>query len=94
MFARVTFNFGRNTGVVISDLAVQKQTGSGVRYVYTLESNGTVKYREMWKWACRIGNRYEIKSGVSAGMRVVTKGQTRLTNGTKVPACQIIITKQ
>jgi len=83
MFARVTFNFGRNTGVVISDLAVQKQIGSGVRYVYTLESNGTVKYREV-EVGRRIGNRYEIKSGVSAGMRVVTKGQARLTNGTKV----------
>ena len=83
MFARVTFNFGRNTGVVISDLAVQKQIGSGVRYVYTLESNGTVKYREV-EVGRRIGNRYEIKSGITAGMRVVTKGQARLTNGTKV----------
>ena len=83
MFARVSFNFGRNTGVVISDLAVQKQIGSGVRYVYTLESDGTVKYREV-EVGRRMGKRYEIKSGLSAGMRVVTKGQSRLTNGAKV----------
>lgn len=83
MFARVSFNFGRNTGVVISDLAVQKQIGSGVRYVYTLENDGTVKYREV-ELGRRIGNRYEVKSGLSAGMRVVNKGQSRLTNGAKV----------
>ena len=83
MFARVSFNFGRNTGVVISDLAVQKQIGSGVRYVYTLESDGTVKYREV-EVGRRMGKRYEIKSGLSVGMRVVTKGQSRLTNGAKV----------
>ncbi|MGM9868290.1 MAG: efflux RND transporter periplasmic adaptor subunit [Sodaliphilus sp.] len=83
MFARVSFNFGRNTGVVVNDLAVQKQIGSGVRYVYTLESDGTVKYREV-EVGRRMGKRYEIKSGLSAGMRVVTKGQSRLTNGTKV----------
>lgn len=83
MFARVKFNFGRNTSVTVSDLAVQKQVGSGVRYVYTLEGNGTVKYREV-EVGTRVGNRYEIKSGVSSGMRVVTKGQTRLTDGAKV----------
>ncbi len=83
MFARVKFNFGRSTSIVVSDLAVQKQIGSGVRYVYTLEGNGTVKYREV-EVGTRIGNRYEIKSGLSSGMRVVTKGITRLTNGAKV----------
>lgn len=83
MFARVKFNFGRTSGIVVSDLAVQKQIGSGLRYVYTLEDNGTVKFREV-EVGRRMGNRYEIKSGLSSGMRVVTKGHTRLTNGTKV----------
>ena len=64
-------------------MAVQKQIGSGVRYVYTLESDGTVKYREV-EVGRRMGKRYEIKSGLSAGMRVVTRGQSRLTNGAKV----------
>ncbi|MDO4510691.1 MAG: efflux RND transporter periplasmic adaptor subunit [Bacteroidales bacterium] len=83
MFARVQFNFGRNTSIVVSDRAVQKQIGSGVRYVYTLEDNGTVKFREV-ETGRHMGNRYEIKGGLTPGMRVVTKGHTRLTNGCKV----------
>ena len=37
MFARVTINFGTERRVVLPDLAVVKQTGSGDRYVYVYE---------------------------------------------------------
>jgi len=83
MFARVIFNFGSHRSVVLSDRAIQKQTGSGLRYVYTLESNGTVKFREV-ELGRRLENRYEVVGGVSPGMRVVTSGQSRLTDGAKV----------
>ena len=77
------FNFGSHRSVVLSDRAIQKQTGSGLRYVYTLESNGTVKFREV-ELGRRLENRYEVVGGVSPGMRVVTSGQSRLTDGAKV----------
>ena len=83
MFARVIFNFGSHRSVVLSDRAIQKQTGSGLRYVYTLESNGTVKFREV-ELGRRLENRYEVVSGVSPGMKVVTSGQSRLSDGAKV----------
>lgn len=83
MFARVIFNFGSHRSVVLSDRAVQKQTGSGLRYVYTLESNGTVKFREV-QLGRRLENRYEVVGGLSPGMKVVTSGQSRLTDGAKV----------
>jgi hypothetical protein len=83
MFGRVTFNFGSSRNVVISDKAVQKQPGSGVRYVYTAEDNGTVKFREI-TLGRRLDNRWEVLSGLTPGMKVVTAGQSKLSNGTKV----------
>lgn len=83
MFARVSFNFGRVNNIVVNDQAVQKQIGSGVRYVYTLENDGTVKFREI-TLGRRIDNRWEVTSGLTSGMKVVTQGQSRLTDGKKV----------
>ena len=82
MFARVTFNFGTTHNVVVTDRAIQKQTGSGVRYVYVY-NNGTVEFREV-QLGQRLENRYEIISGLTSGTQVVTEGQSRLTNGAKV----------
>jgi RND family efflux transporter MFP subunit len=82
MFARVSFNFGTTHNVVVSDRAIQKQTGSGLRYVYVYH-NGTVEFREV-TLGRRLENRFEIVSGLTPGTQVVTEGQSRLTNGAKV----------
>lgn len=83
MFARVTFNFGSQQSIVIPDQAVQKQVGSGVRYVYIYKSDNTVEFRKI-ELGRRLGTRYEILSGIENGAQVVTSGQTRLTDGAKV----------
>ncbi len=83
MFARVIFNFGSQMSVVVPDQAVQKQTGSGVRYVYVYNPNGTVTYKEV-ELGRRLNNRYEILSGLSNGAQVVVSGQSRLHDGSKV----------
>ena len=83
MFARVNFNFGSQQSVVVPDQAVQKQTGSGVRYVYVYNSNGTVKFTQV-ELGRRLGNRYEILSGLPNGAQVVVSGQSRLNDGAKV----------
>ena len=83
MFARVTANFGTNHHVVIPDVAVVKQQGSGEHFVYVLKPDNTVKYTlvELGK---RMGNRYEIISGINEGDRIVTEGQIRLKDGVNV----------
>ena len=83
MFARVTANFGTNHHVVIPDIAVVKQMGSGEHFVYVLQPDNTVKYTlvELGK---RLGNRYEIVSGINEGDRIVTEGQVRLKDGVSV----------
>ena len=83
MFARVTATFGTNHHIVIPDVAVVKQQGSGEHFVYVLKPDNTVKYTlvELGK---RMGNRYEIVSGINEGDRIVTEGQVRLKDGVSV----------
>ena len=83
MFARVTVNYGDNFRVVIPDKAVMKQIGSGEQYVYVLNADGTVKYSVV-ELGRRMGDKYEVISGVDDGVTVVTTGQTKLRNGAKV----------
>ncbi|MDR0543376.1 MAG: efflux RND transporter periplasmic adaptor subunit [Dysgonamonadaceae bacterium] len=82
MFTRVTLNLGNQASIVVPDIAVQKQSGSNDKYVYTIE-NGVARYHKV-ELGQRLGDRYEILSGITAGQEVVTAGQTRLIDGTKV----------
>ena len=83
MFSRVTVNFGTNRNVVIPDVAVVKQQGSGERFVYILNEDGTVSYQKV-ELGRRMGTEYEVLSGVEDGAKVVTGGQIRLKDGIKV----------
>jgi len=83
MFVRVTVNFGTNNSVVIPDVAVVKQQGSGERFVYILNSDGTVSYQKV-ELGRRMGTEYEVLSGLNDGATVVTGGQIRLKDGIKV----------
>jgi len=82
MYARVTLNFGTNESIVVPDAAIQKQSGANDKYVFTIE-NGVAKYNKV-ELGQRLGDNYEILSGVTPGDEVVTAGQTRLIEGTKV----------
>ena len=83
MFARVTVNYGDNFRVVVPDRAVMKQVGSGEQYVYILNEDGTVTYSVV-ELGRRMGNRYEVISGIDDNATVVLTGQTKLKNGIAV----------
>lgn len=83
MFARAKVNFGVNNSVVIPDVAVVKQQGSGERFVYVLNEDGTVTYQKVLLGR-RMGAEYEVLEGLSDGAKVVTGGQIRLKDGIKV----------
>ena len=83
MFARVTVTFGVNNSVVIPDVAIVKQQGSGERFVYILNEDGTVSYQKV-VLGRRMGTEYEVLEGVADGAKVVTGGQIRLKDGVKV----------
>lgn len=82
MFARVELNFGTLNHVVVPDLSVEKQAGSGERYVFVYK-DGKV-YRKVIELGRRMGDEYELISGVENNSQVVIAGQSRLLDGVEV----------
>ncbi len=82
MYARVTLNFGTGKSVVVPDLAVTKQAGSNDKYVFSVV-DGVAKYNKV-ELGQRLADKYEIISGLKDGDIIVTAGQTRLIDGSKV----------
>ena len=83
MYARVTVNFGSRSSVVVPDQALVKQEGTGTRFIYVLQEDGTVKYLPV-KTGRHMGAEYEILEGLQDGWKVVVKGQAALRDGVKV----------
>ena len=83
MFVRATVNFGTNNNVVIPDVAVVKQQGSGERFVYVLNDDNTVTYKKV-VLGRRMGAEYEVLEGLNDGDKIVIGGQIRLKDGIKV----------
>lgn len=82
MYGKAVVNFGTKEHVVVPDLAVIKQAGSGDYYVYTYE-NGKV-YHNKIELGRRLGNRYEVIEGIAPGSQVVVAGKEGLANGIEV----------
>ena len=82
MFARAQLNFGTENHVVVPDVAIVKQPGSGERFVYVY-NNGKVNYVRV-DLGQRLGDAYELLGGVADGTTVVIAGQGRLTDGIEV----------
>lgn len=83
MFARATIDFGARERVIVSDRAVIKRAGSGDRFVYVYNNDGTVTYTQV-VLGRHVDNYYEVLSGLAADEQVVVAGQTRLSDGVKV----------
>ncbi len=86
MFSRVTMNFGTNERPLVADMAVLKQTGSNDRYVF-VEKDGKAVYT-LVQLGTRIGDKFEIVSGLNTGDRVITQGNVGLIDGTEVQVVQ------
>lgn len=82
MFARVNMNFGTVKHVVVPDRSVVKQSGSGSRFVFVY-NDGKVKYTQI-ELGRRIGNEYELLSGLSNGEQIVVSGLNKLQDGMEV----------
>lgn len=82
MYGKAVVNFGTNSNVVVPDKAVIKQAGSGDHYVYTY-ADGKVSYKKV-KLGQRMGDRYELISGIENNSQVVIAGQTNLRDGIEV----------
>lgn len=87
MFARVNIDMGSKQNVVVPDRAVVKQSGSGNKYVYVYHG-GTVSYNKV-ELGRRLGDSYELLSGIADGDTVVISGQSRLADGVRVEIINI-----
>ena len=83
MSARAAITFGTNNSIIVPDVAVIKQQGSVQHFLYILNEDGTVSYKEV-KLGRRLGKEYEILEGIEDGDKVVTGGMIRLKDGIKV----------
>jgi len=82
MFARVEINFGSAQRIIVPDMAVIKQSGSGEYFVYVYK-DGSVIYQRV-ELGNRLGKEYEIISGLNDGDLVVVSSQSKLADGKKV----------
>lgn len=86
MFGRVKLELGSANHVVVPDRAIVKQPGSANQYVYVYH-DGKVSYNRV-ELGQRLGNAYELLSGVEPGDTVVITGQTKLADGAPVEIAQ------
>lgn len=86
MFGRVKLELGSANHVVVPDRAIVKQPGSANQYVYVYH-DGKVSYNRV-ELGQRLGNAYELLSGVEPGDTVVVTGQTKLADGIPVVIAQ------
>lgn len=82
MYARLGLDFGTRQALTISDKAIVRQAGSGIRYVYVLKE-GKAVYREVELGELQDG-RYEVLSGIEPGEQLIISAPSRLKNGTAV----------
>lgn len=82
MYARLSLDFGTRQALTISDKAIVRQAGSGIRYVYVLKE-GKAVYREVELGELQ-DSRYEVLRGIEPGEQLIISAPSRLKNGTAV----------
>lgn len=87
MFARTIFDLGEKPGIMVPDVAVQKQVGTAERYLYVITSDSVAERRAV-KLGRQIGDRIDVLSGVEAGEQVAVTALSKLYDGAKVTVKQ------
>lgn len=83
MFARTIFNMGEKTGVMVPDVAVQKQVGSSERYLYVVRGDSIAERRRV-EPGRQSGDRVDVLSGVQPGEQVAVTALSKLSDGVAV----------
>ena len=86
MFTRSTIKLGSQVGVMVEDLAIQKQIGSNEKYVFVVEDG--VANRVTVKTGRQIGTQINVISGLDGGDEVAIQGVSKLMDGSQVEVKQ------
>ncbi len=84
MYCKATLSFGDNYSAVVPDEAVVKQLGTGQRYVYILNEDGTTVHSSAVTLGRHIGSSYELLDGVKEGERIAVSGASALKDGSRI----------
>lgn len=82
MFARTVVNMGDRQGVLVPDIAVQKQAGTNERFVWVIGADG-VAHRRVVEAGRAQGASIDISQGIQAGERIAITSFARLSEGTQ-----------
>lgn len=82
MFSRTTINFGKKQGIMVKDIAIQRQLGTNDRYVF-VAVDGKAERRPVTV-GIQVGASVEILTGVNEGDMVITEGVSHLMQGTEI----------
>ncbi len=83
MYARTIFDMGGKQGVLVPDVAIQKQVGSAERYLYVILGD-TIAERRAVEVGRQVGNRMDILRGVEPGEQVAVTALSKLYDGARV----------
>lgn len=83
MFARSIFDMGKKEGIMVPDVAVQKQIGSSEHYLYVIKGDSLIERRTV-KLGRQVGGKLDILSGIEIGETVAVTALSRLSDGDKV----------
>ncbi len=83
MYARTIFDMGEKQGVMVPDVAVQKQVGSAERYLYVIRDDSVAERRTV-TLGRQVGDRIDILSGVEEGEQVAVTALSKLYDGARV----------
>ena len=87
MYARTIFDMGSKQGVMVPDVAVQKQVGSAERYLYVIVGDSVAERRSV-EVGRQVGDRVDILRGVQAGEQVAITALSKLYDGAPVEVKQ------
>lgn len=82
MYGHTSFNLGSKPGVMIPDIAIQKQFGSAESFIYVVE-DGEARRRRITRGR-QVGDLVDILSGVDVGDEVITTAFSRISDGTTI----------
>ncbi len=83
MYACTQFDMGRKSGIMVSDVAVRKQTGSAERYLYVIKADSTAERRRV-EVGRQVDDRLDILSGVRPGEQIAVTSLSKLYDGALV----------
>lgn len=82
MFSRTELRFGTHPGIMVDDVAVQRQQGTNDKYVFV--EVGGVAERRLITTGVQVGGKVNILTGVEPGEKIIIAGISRLMQGTQV----------